>query len=81
MKLIFYPAFIVIGLWLSVQTAFAKWYEASSDHFVIYADDSEDDVREFANNLERFHAALKNVSSSGDKPPTSGWIDCLYTAC
>ncbi len=71
MKLIFYPAFIVIGLWLSVQTAFAKWYEASSDHFVIYADDSEDDVREFANNLERFHAALKNVSSSGDKPPPS----------
>ncbi len=71
MKLIFYPAFIVIGLWLSVQTAFAKWYEASGDHFVIYADDSEDDVREFATNLERYHAALKILYKFGDKPPPS----------
>lgn len=36
----------------------AAWYEASSDHFVIYADDREEDIREFAENLERYHSAL-----------------------
>lgn len=39
----------------------AAWYEASSDHFVIYANDSESDVREFAQNLERYHSALALV--------------------
>ncbi|WP_432200889.1 hypothetical protein ACRAQ7_01095 [Erythrobacter sp. W53] len=37
----------------------AKWYEASSDHFVIYADDSEKDIRRFAENLERYHSAME----------------------
>ncbi|MGB3808330.1 MAG: DUF1570 domain-containing protein, partial [Erythrobacter sp.] len=37
----------------------AAWYEASSDHFVIYADDSEKDVRRFATNLERYHKAME----------------------
>ncbi|MBU1606353.1 MAG: hypothetical protein KKD08_06035 [Alphaproteobacteria bacterium] len=40
----------------------AAWYEASSDHFVIYADDSERDVREFSQNLERYHSALEYVT-------------------
>lgn len=40
----------------------AKWYEASSEHFVIYADDSENDVREFAENLEKYHSAMALVS-------------------
>jgi tetratricopeptide (TPR) repeat protein len=42
--------------------ASAAWYEASSDHFVIYADDSESDVREFSQNLERYHSALEYVT-------------------
>ena len=39
----------------------AKWYEASSEHFVIYADDSERDIRAFATNLEQFHSAIEYV--------------------
>ena len=42
--------------------ASADWYEASTDHFVIYADDSEKDVREFAESLERYHSALEYVT-------------------
>jgi tetratricopeptide (TPR) repeat protein len=38
--------------------AWAEWHEASSDHFVIYADDKEADIRTFAENLERYHAAM-----------------------
>ncbi len=40
----------------------AKWYEASSKHFVIYADDSESDIRTYAQNLEKYHAAMAYVS-------------------
>ncbi|EDL48885.1 hypothetical protein [Erythrobacter sp. SD-21] len=39
--------------------AVAAWREAASEHFVIYADTSERDVREFAETLERFHAAME----------------------
>lgn len=39
-------------------TARAEWHEASSDHFVIYGDQSEKALREFADRLERFHAAM-----------------------
>ncbi|MEE9434352.1 MAG: DUF1570 domain-containing protein [Sphingorhabdus sp.] len=49
----------------------AKWYEASSDHFVIYAEQREKDVRRFAENLERYHAALVYMRKFGDKPPPS----------
>lgn len=44
------------------QPVQARWYEASSEHFVIYADDSEKDVRRFAEDLEKFHAAMESVS-------------------
>lgn len=71
MKLIVYPVSIAIALLLSVQTASAKWYEASSENFVIYAEDSESDLREFADNLERFRAALKHLWPGGAKPPPS----------
>lgn len=40
------------------QPARAEWYEASSDHFVIYADDKDADIRRFSENLERYHSAM-----------------------
>lgn len=48
----------------------AGWYEASSDHFVIYADDMEADVRLFAENLERYHAALERFTGRDLEPPS-----------
>jgi len=44
---------------LAPAPARAAWHEASSEHFVIYADDMEADLRLFAENLERYHAALE----------------------
>nr|WP_298897042.1 hypothetical protein [uncultured Altererythrobacter sp.] len=52
------------------QPAKADWYEASSKHFVIYADDREKDVRRFAENLERFHSALKLVTGRPYEEPS-----------
>lgn len=37
----------------------ARWHEAQTDHFVIYADDRAEDVEEFARLLESYHAALE----------------------
>lgn len=46
------------------SAAHAKWFEASSDHFVVYADESEKDVRRFSEQLERYHAALTVVTGT-----------------
>lgn len=36
----------------------AEWLQASSEHFVIYADDSERDLRQFSEQLERYHSGM-----------------------
>lgn len=48
----------------------AEWYEASSDHFVIYADDKEADIRKFAENLERYHSAMAFVLKAKIEKPS-----------
>lgn len=48
----------------------AEWYEASSEHFVIYADDSEKDIRQFAENLEKYHAAMAFLTSRSTEAPS-----------
>ena len=62
-------ALLLAGL-LAGAPARAEWYEASSDHFVIYADDSEEDVRTFAQRLERYHAAMKFVTGRDVAKPS-----------
>lgn len=46
---------------LFATTAQADWSEASSDHFVIYSDQSEKSLRPFAERLELFHATLAHA--------------------
>ncbi len=41
--------------------AYAAWHEASSEHFVIYADQNPKIVEEYAQRLERFHSGLKYI--------------------
>ena len=63
----------VCALMLLVFTApaaHATWYEASSDHFVIYADDSKKDIRRFAENLERYHRAMEFITGRTVPPPS-----------
>ncbi len=60
-------------LLLASAPARAEWFEASSDHFVIFADDSEADIRAFAENLERYHAAMEDFTgrSIGNPSPSN----------
>src|SRR6185295_15999406 len=36
--------------------ALADWQEASSDHFVIYADEGEKEIRKYSDRLERYYS-------------------------
>ena len=55
---------------LAAQPAFAEWHEASSDHFVIYADDKDTDLRKFAENLERYHSAMAILTGQKIEKPS-----------
>jgi len=50
--------------------AHAKWLEASSDHFVIYADDTPADIERFADQLERFHSAMAFLLRADQQRPS-----------
>jgi tetratricopeptide (TPR) repeat protein len=48
----------------------AAWLESSSAHFVVYADDSEKDIRRFSEDLERYNAAIAFVTRVKDETPS-----------
>lgn len=50
--------------------AFAEWHEASSENFLVIADQNESDVREFTERLERFHSALASILERDTTPPS-----------
>ena len=54
----------------TIGPAKAEWYRADSDHFVVYADDREKDVREFGEQLEKYHQALLFLTSGQDVVPS-----------
>ena len=60
----------VMSLMLWCEPAHAAWHEASSDHFVIYTDDSERDISHFARQLETYHAGLSLVTGSATTVPS-----------
>lgn len=54
---------LFVALMLSLAApARAEWYEASGEHFVVYANDSARDIERFASQLERFHAGMELVT-------------------
>ncbi|KRA79385.1 hypothetical protein [Altererythrobacter sp. Root672] len=58
------------ALALLPSAAHAEWLEASSAHFVVYADDTERDVRKFSEQLERYHAAMEIVTGLESQIPS-----------
>ena len=47
----------------------ASWHEASSRHFIIYADENPAELKEFAESLERFNAAVREARGIADVEP------------
>lgn len=50
---------LVLGATAIATPASAEWREASTEHFLIYADAPEDWTRAFADRLERFDSAMR----------------------
>ena len=50
--------------------ALADWHEASSDHFVIYAEESEKEIRKYSDRLERYFSAMTVVLPSKEGKPS-----------
>ncbi|MCW2380776.1 MULTISPECIES: hypothetical protein [unclassified Sphingobium] len=48
----------------------AAWLEASSENFVIYADQKPEEIKQFSDQLERFHHAMGYVLSVEMEPPS-----------
>ena len=68
----------VIRIWLFVALLFgafapanAEWWEAKTEHFVIYSEDNEQKTRAFAVELERFDHALRSLQTVKFAPITS----------
>jgi len=51
--------FIVLGLLFAPALAHADWYEASTPHFVVYANDDPAHLATYATKLERFDQAMR----------------------
>ncbi|RIV87547.1 hypothetical protein [Aurantiacibacter zhengii] len=45
-------------LFAPISASAADWYRAETEHFIVYAEDSETDTREFAQDLERLDEVL-----------------------
>jgi tetratricopeptide (TPR) repeat protein len=48
----------------------AEWHEASSEHFLVIADQNEKDVRDFSQRLELYHSALSFVLGRKSEVPS-----------
>ena len=56
----------------------ATWHEAKSSHFIIYADLKPDQIRSFAERLERFDQAVRRVRGMADPKLTDAQRLTVY---
>ena len=72
---------VLLAIFLQPAPARADWLQASSDHFVIYAQDSERDLRRFSEQLERYHTALALLFNvTGPAPSPSNRVSVYVVA-
>jgi tetratricopeptide (TPR) repeat protein len=61
-------AFALLLSLLLPAAANAAWRQASTPHFVVYSEESADDLRAFATRLERFDQAMRKMRGIPDPP-------------
>ena len=64
---------VLVAFLFFAAPANAEWWEARTDHFVIYSQDSESSTRDFASQLERYDNALRSLQSTKFEPITADW--------
>ena len=58
--------------------ASAAWHEARSRHFIIHADLKPDELKQYAERLERFDQAVRHLRGMGDPPLTDAGRLTVY---
>jgi tetratricopeptide (TPR) repeat protein len=53
----------VVALFAFAAPAQAEWWEAKTDHFIVYSESTQADASKFAEELERFDMALRSVQN------------------
>ena len=53
--------FVILVALFFAAPASAEWWEAKTDHFIIYSKTSAADAKDFAENLERFDQSLRSL--------------------
>lgn len=56
---------------LAPVQAMAVWYEAKTNHFIIYSEQKPEQLKEYASQLERFDSGVRAIRQMKDPPPTS----------
>lgn len=59
------------ALALVPSQAMAAWYEAKTNHFIIYSEQKPDQLREYAAQLERYDSGVRAIRQMKDPAPTS----------
>lgn len=67
------------ALALAPSQAMAAWYEAKTNHFIIYSQQKPEALRAYATELERFDSGVRAVRQMKDPPPSSTSRLTLYT--
>lgn len=62
----------------SASPAFAAWHEVKSRHFIIYGDEREEVLRDFATRLEIFDQGVRTVRGMGDPQLTDSGRIRIY---
>jgi tetratricopeptide (TPR) repeat protein len=57
-------------LFVSCDALADDWHEASSDHFVIYAEEDEKEIRKYSDRLERYYSAMSAILPSDEIKPS-----------
>ena len=65
--------FLFVSLLFLAAPANAEWWEARTQHFIIYSQDDERDTKDFATELERYDNALRSLQSTKFEPITADW--------
>jgi tetratricopeptide (TPR) repeat protein len=63
--------FLSLAMVFVAVPAHAEWWEARTDHFIIYSKSSAADARAFAENLERFDQSLRSLQQIEPDPRLS----------
>lgn len=60
--------FLAAALFSAAVPARAAWYEAKTNHFIIYSDQKPNEVEDFASRLEKFDSAVRFARNMADPP-------------